>query len=1009
MKSSNCSSSNNSNINNQNKNMIKFSNFKYHFSNAKLNYKMINKSNKTSKPSPLSKNNKNQNKYNLKKIDKSTPTVVFSINSSQKFDTNHSKTKSQSKSKEKKTNISHQNSKTKIKQKVNYISSNNNILKPKEKIINKNQNHKNQKNQIHKINIKKTKNEKCVHYNNIKTSSSFSNNKSPQVGLKYLNDIMKKINLNSYKTTPITAYQSKKVSKEKNNIKRNLNVQSSSHSNSKSKSTSVTKIKNIVIPTMNNFKSLLSKYSAVSHLTTNTINNNISHNEHSEKKKENNFSISSKSYAQQNNKKKENLKKNHNKKKEKNKNNSNVSYKYNINKCYYQKININLGNLYPFSSSHYTIKNESKSKNELIKKNENNKKNSNSKNNMFNFNIHLKKNGYTGNNNTKLINKLNNNNINNSINRNNNFSSTLTKNSKNNSKKNSKPKTSNCSLIYENSKKNKLTQKNKEKEKEKEEEDKDKEIENENEKKLSHTNSISSFKDINYYKNESKKLSEKIKNYSKKNNNEYPETTLEYYKIGRCVGHGAFGKVNISLHILSGRIVAIKSINKQKGVFSKKNIQYEINLMKKLRGHKNIITLFEKFEDKKYYFIVMENAIGGNLLKTIKKMTKIPENTSKKIFKQIIKALKFIHSKNIVHRDIKPHNILLDLNSNIKICDFGVGKEIKKGNLVNETCGTPAYVAPELLSGNFFDPFKADVWSCGVVLYFMLTGIVPFRGDNDMELHNNIIKGIYPKIDSVSFDCEDLIKKILEVDPSKRFSLDDILNHKWIKSLDNKKKNCEISLFTKAEKIIFGKLNIDYRNSDKENLVENFTYKNLDSELDDDNKNIEPSSNIQTPNNTKIQPYYNDDEDIYFSDLLIKDNIMKFNLKVRELNLNYEVKYNADIDQGFVRNDIKGNRLMRSLNNSINEDDKKENKNNKNNKEINLINLSSKKDDNDEEILNTEKKNSKEQINYNFNENALKFVEEFGYKREYIIKSLKNNELNHCTATYYLKLTLMDE
>ena len=94
MKSSNCSSSNNSNINNQNKNMIKFSNFKYHVSNAKLNYKMINKSNKTSKPSPLSKNNKKQNnKYNLKKIDKSTPTVVFSINSSQKFDTNHSKTK----------------------------------------------------------------------------------------------------------------------------------------------------------------------------------------------------------------------------------------------------------------------------------------------------------------------------------------------------------------------------------------------------------------------------------------------------------------------------------------------------------------------------------------------------------------------------------------------------------------------------------------------------------------------------------------------------------------------------------------------------------------------------------------------------------------------------------------------------------------------------------------------------------------------------------------------------
>ena len=185
-------------------------------------------------------------------------------------------------------------------------------------------------------------------------------------------------------------------------------------------------------------------------------------------------------------------------------------------------------------------------------------------------------------------------------------------------------------------------------------------------------------------------------------------------------------------------------------------------------------------------------------------MTKIPENTSKKIFKQIIKTLKFIHSKNIVHRDIKPHNILLDLNSNIKICDFGVGKEIKKGNLVNETCGTPAYVAPELLSGNYFDPFKADIWSCGVVLYFMLTGIVPFRGDNDMELHNNISKGIYPKIDSISFDCEDLIKKILEVDPNKRYNLDDILNHKWIKSLDNKKKIVKFHYLLKLKKLFLG-------------------------------------------------------------------------------------------------------------------------------------------------------------------------------------------------------------
>ena len=426
--------------------------------------------------------------------------------------------------------------------------------------------------------------------------------------------------------------------------------------------------------------------------------------------------------------------------------------------------------------------------------------------------------------------------------------------------------------------------------------------------------------------------------------------------------------------------------------------------MKKLRGHKNVVKLFEKFENKNYTFIVMENIMGGNLLQTVKKMTKLTENQSKNIFKQLIETLKYIHSKNIVHRDIKPHNILLTLDNQIKICDFGVGKEITKGTLVNETCGTPAYIAPELLYNKPFDPFKSDIWSCGVVLYFMLTGFVPFKGDNDNELHNNIIKGIYPYIDNISLECNDLIKNILEVNPDKRFNLNDILNHSWLKDFDLKKNNFE--LFTKAEKIIYGKLNIDYRFNEKEKLVENFTYKNLESEFDSENKNIDSTSYIITPNNTEINPYYNDDEEIYFSDLMIKDNIMKFNLKVRELNLNYEVKYNADVDQGFLRNEKK-NKIMRSLNNSINEIDKKLKDNNFDNNNINNVN----KEENDieDEKYNDRKNKLNEKNNLNINENAVKFVEDFGYNREYIIKSLLNNELNHCTATYYLKISLIEE
>ncbi len=972
MKNSNCSSLSNTNSSNQNNNLIKFPLYKYNISKAKLNYKMMNKNIKSQK--------QNNNKNNIKKIDDITPTIVLNIKSRQQIETNNSKTKSESESKEKQKNKSYnlQNSKNKNNSKINYISSNcsimyNNNIKPKEE-INKKIKHKNQ---ITNICLKKGNNGKWVHYNNIKTSSSFSNNnnKLSQIDLKKLNKITKNIHLNSYKTTPKTAYQSRKHSKEKNNVKKNNFIPSSSKS--KSKSTSITKINNIIISSNNNNK--INKYS-ISNLTSQSINNNDSNNEINDKKNESNITRLSNSYYKKNIEEKRNNRK---KKEEKLKNeNSQNSNKYN--KYYYEKININL---FPINdSSNNTIKSESKSKSELNTKNKSIKKSiTNTKNNIFIYNIQLKKKDLTGNN-TKILNKLNNNNTNNnSINRHK-LSSTLTKIDKKEKKQKSK-KPITQSLLYDITKIKKIDI-NKKKKKE------------DNSLSISLTSSI---KDLNYYKNESKKLSEKIKNYYIKNK-EYPETTLEYYKIGRSIGHGGFGKVNLSLHILSGRIVAIKSINKKKGIYSKKNILYEIKLMKKLRGHKNVVKLFEKFENKNYTFIVMENIMGGNLLQTVKKMTKLTENQSKNIFKQLIETLKYIHSKNIVHRDIKPHNILLTLDNQIKICDFGVGKEITKGTLVNETCGTPAYIAPELLYNKPFDPFKSDIWSCGVVLYFMLTGFVPFKGDNDNELHNNIIKGIYPYIDNISLECNDLIKNILEVNPDKRFNLNDILNHSWLKDFDLKKNNFE--LFTKAEKIIYGKLNIDYRFNEKEKLVENFTYKNLESEFDSENKNIDSTSYIITPNNTEIQPYYNDDEEIYFSDLMIKDNIMKFNLKVRELNLNYEVKYNADVDQGFLRNEKK-NKIMRSLNNSINEIDKKLKDNNFDNNNIN--NLNKEENDIEDEKYNDKKNKLNEKNNFNINEDALKFVEDFGYNREYIIKSLLNNELNHCTATYYLKISLIEE
>ena len=403
----------------------------------------------------------------------------------------------------------------------------------------------------------------------------------------------------------------------------------------------------------------------------------------------------------------------------------------------------------------------------------------------------------------------------------------------------------------------------------------------------------------------------------------------------------------------------------------------------------------------------MENIIGGNLLNCINKMTKLSENQSKNIFFQLISTLEYIHSLGIIHRDIKPDNILLDLNNNIKLCDFGVALQTntKKNILINDKVGTPAFVAPEILTNNYYDPFKTDIWSAGVVLYSILAGIFPFRGNNEAELNKRILAGKFPNID-VSNDCMDLLKKILNVDPKERISIKEILNHSWLKFNNNVNYN----LFTNAEKIIYSKMLVDYRNG--KNVIENFTYKNLETDLEDENKNNESFSFIITPYNTKINEYYNDDdEDVYFKELIIEDNIMRFNGKINDFNVNYEIKFNKDADQGFVRKSGRKKNKMGSINNSLIENKKivNENNNNNNNNNNESENYFENKEIENNNIIITledEKNNIKKK---NFNIKIINSIEEFGYKKDYILKSLENNELNHCTALYYIHLSLLNE
>ena len=527
-----------------------------------------------------------------------------------------------------------------------------------------------------------------------------------------------------------------------------------------------------------------------------------------------------------------------------------------------------------------------------------------------------------------------------------------------------------------------------------------------------------------YYLNESNKLIEYIKNYYKIYG-EYPESQLSFYKFGRIIGKGAFGKVNLGLHILTGRIVAIKSFNKKnfKEKNSKDKIIQEINLMKNL-NNPSIVKILDQFETQDYYLIIMENISGGDLLTFVKKRTKLSESMSKFIFKQLLQILKYIHNKGIAHRDIKLDNILIDLNNNIKLCDFGVGKIIKKNEKLKDQCGTPAYIAPEILKNEEYEGPPVDVWSSGVVLYTMINGTVPFKANNLIELNKKIIEGKF-KENNKEFSKEiiNLLHGLLEVDPKKRITVEEAINHPWFNNKDiNHNINFNLednkqSFFTKAELILLSKNNIDYRNCNKEEMIESFTLENLYTDKFYENKNDLSKSIIFAPFNSS---YINDEEknfnienkNNFEQDLQIYNNIILFEEKAKILNRQYELNNNGEIDHGILIN-----HQNKSNNSNINKNKEKTYNNyelfedeEKNFNEIKRIessdNNKNQKIDSNRNIGNNITGLLTNSNTIPFDENVLKIMENYGYKKSDIQKYLYNNEINYCVATYYLLANL---
>jgi MAP/microtubule affinity-regulating kinase len=262
------------------------------------------------------------------------------------------------------------------------------------------------------------------------------------------------------------------------------------------------------------------------------------------------------------------------------------------------------------------------------------------------------------------------------------------------------------------------------------------------------------------------------------NNDDQPH--IGKYRLLKTIGKGNFAKVKLARHVLTNREVAIKVIDKKTMNQSSLNKLFrEVRIMKLLH-HPNVVQLFEVIETDRTLHLVMEYANGGEVFDYLVAHGRMKEREARTKFRQILSAVQYMHQKRIVHRDLKAENLLLDSGMNIKIADFGFSNEFTPGTKLDTFCGSPPYAAPELFQGKKYDGPEVDVWSLGVILYTLVSGSLPFDGQNLKELRERVLRGKYRIPFYMSTDCENLLKRFLVLNPTKRGILTNIMNDKWI-------------------------------------------------------------------------------------------------------------------------------------------------------------------------------------------------------------------------------------
>jgi len=271
------------------------------------------------------------------------------------------------------------------------------------------------------------------------------------------------------------------------------------------------------------------------------------------------------------------------------------------------------------------------------------------------------------------------------------------------------------------------------------------------------------------------------------------EILTQKYEIGQELGRGAFSVVKLGTNKKTKEKVAVKVIDRNDvGKDYEKNLKMEMEILKRVE-HPNIIALHEMVEAGNKLYFVMELVTGGELFDRIVEKGSYSEEDAKILVRKIVSAIDYLHKQNIAHRDLKPENLLVksvEDDTEVKIADFGLSKIIDKDKMMQTACGTPGYVAPEVLLAQGYDK-EVDMWSIGVITYILLCGFPPFYSESVPEVFEQILeaKYDYPEEywDEISAEAKDFINHLLVVDVTKRLTAEQALNHPWLRQSSKKK------------------------------------------------------------------------------------------------------------------------------------------------------------------------------------------------------------------------------